>query len=400
MEAAHHGELSLVWLSFKVEEWRELPNQPGVYRFYDKRGKLLYIGKAKALVKRVGSYFQKSHTLSGKTRRMIAQISYIMYTEVRSEHDALLLENNLIKAHQPKYNILLRDDKSYPYLCVQDEPFSRLLSVRRTKKGEGQYIGPYTNGRAMWHLLHTVRQMCKLRTCNYDLSAKHIQQRKYKVCLEYHIGNCRGPCEGLQSEAEYEKEIAQAISILKGRMSTVRQHLQEELSEAVTGLRFEEAQKLKDKLASLSKLQSHSVVANPALGDMDVCTVIDKDEQLYVNYMRIVEGRLVVSDTAALKLPIEEEAAELLPRLLIHLREKYDSHSQEVLLNLPVASWKKGLRLYCPQQGDKKRLVEMSLQNAQTESRRPKKAIATKRSEKILRQLQRELTATSSYRDI
>ena len=358
-------KLSLIWLSFSATDWKKLPNQPGVYRFYNKKGELLYVGKAKALAKRVGSYFQQSHALSGKTRRMVAQISYIMYTEVQSEHDALLLENNLIKAHQPKYNILLRDDKSYPYLCIRNEPFSRILAVRHTKKSEGQYIGPYTNGRAMRHLLYTVRQMCKLRSCNYDLSKKYIKERKYKVCLEYHIGNCKGPCEGLQSEAEYEKEVTQATAILKGRVSTVRKHLREELNTTTKALRFEEAQKLKEKINTLEKLQSRSIVVNPVVGDIDVCTVVEKNERLYVNYMQIKEGRVVVSDTAVLKLLIEESITDLLPLLLIQLREKYNSHSQEVLVNLSVLSWEKGLRLHYPKQGDKRRLVEMSLQNAQ-----------------------------------
>ena len=391
MHTKEASALSLTWLSFSATEWRQLPDRPGVYRFYDKKGKLLYVGKAKVLAKRVGSYFQQNRILSGKTRRMVAQISYIMHTEVQSEHDALLLENNLIKAQQPKYNILLRDDKSYPYLCIRQEPFSRLLPVRQRKKGEGQYIGPYTNGRAMRYLLHTVRHLCKLRTCNYDLSKKYIQQRKYKVCLEYHIGNCRGPCEGLQTEAEYEREVAQAASILKGKMNTVREYLREELRAATAALRFEEAQKLKEKLSALEQLQSRSVVANPTIDDLDVCTVVEKNERLHINYMQIVEGRVVLSDTAVLKLLIEEKVEDLLPLLLMQLREKYDSHSQEVLVNLPVLSWEKDLRLYFPKKGDKKRLVDMSLQNAQNKGQELRKRTTRRRSEKILRQVQREL---------
>lgn len=383
-------ELSVAWISFGVEEWKKLPPTPGVYRFYDDSGQLLYVGKAKALSKRVGSYFQKTTALDRKTRRMIGQIAYIMYTEVPSEHDALLLESNLIKTHQPKYNILLRDDKNYPYVCVSSEPFPRLLKVRRSEKGKGLYLGPYTHGRSLRYLLHTVQDMCKLRTCNYDLSEKNIKKRKYKVCLEYHIGNCKGPCEGLQSKEHYDKEITTAVAILKGRLGNLRKHLRQALSEAMAQLRFEEAQQLKEKLAALEQLHSRSVVSNPALGDLDACTLVGTGSNMQANYMQIIEGRVIMSHTISLKLPIKEEPAEVLRLVLMQLREKYLSNSREILVNIPVASWQPGLRIHCPQQGDKKKLVALSLQNAWAKAHSPK-SHPQKRSAKILRQIQREL---------
>ena len=382
---------SLLWLSFSVEEWRALPPRPGVYRFYDKDGDLLYVGKANKLSQRVGNYFRKSRTISGKTRLMVKQIFYIMYTEVDSAHDALLLENNLIKAHQPKYNILLRDDKTYPYMCITEEPFPRLLILRQRKQQKGLYIGPYTRSRGIRYLREGLQRIHKLRNCNYDLSPKNIQEGKYKVCLEYHLGNCRGPCEGLQTESEYEEELKQAISILKGRAQRVTQDLRKELSEASSRLHYEEAQRIKDKLSALDQLHSRSIVANPRLGNMDVCTMIRSNSSLYINYMQIVGGSIIMSNTYTTDLLIEEKDEEIFALLLIQLRETHESTHQEILVNLPIKSWDKGLHIQYPKQGDKKKLVELSLQNLVNKQKSDPKTHIEKRKAKILRQLQREL---------
>ena len=385
---------SLKWLSFGTKEWRLLPNHPGVYRFYDKNEQLLYVGKAKALVKRVGSYFQNNRLLSGKTRRMVAQIDRIMYTEVPSEHDALLLENNLIKAHKPKYNILLRDDKTYPYLCFTKEPFPRLITLRRRGKVQGRYIGPYTSSYAMKHMREELQRSYKLRSCKYDLSEKPIQAKKYKVCLEYHMGNCLGPCEGLQSEAAYAKEVEQALLVLKGKGRLIQENLRRARDNAAGALHFEEAQRLQHKLTSLAKLQSRSVVVSAQLNSLDVCTLSTNGDIVHVNYMQVVEGAIVISDTFTTHMLVDEEPAKLLGQLLLQLRQRYASAHKEILVNLSVSSWAEDVHIHCPKQGDKRHLVELSLQNTLKE----RLVTPKKRPEKVLRQLQRELRLASPPR--
>ena len=381
---------ALVWLSFKATEWQHLPNRPGVYRFYNEKGDLLYVGKSKKLHRRVGDYFRKDQGANAKTRHMVQQIHHIMYTEVGSEHDALLLENNLIKAHQPKYNILLRDDKNYPYICVTNEDFPRIFITRRRQK-QHLYIGPYTHNKGLRHLIEHLQRMFMIRSCNYDLSPQHIETQKYKVCLEYHLGNCKGPCEGLQNASAYQIELQQAISILKGKVKSVENTLRQSLSKAVSTLDYEEAQHLKEKISALEQFKSRSIIVSPHLGSLDVCTLSRRQSTLYINYMQVVDGRIVISNTYQATLAIEEQEADIFSLLLIQLREKHTSEHREVLVNLPIQSWSKDLRIHCPKQGDKKKLVELSLQNLlHRQSHEPKKD-PQKRGKKILRQLQRVL---------
>ena len=379
-------------LRLPASQWQDLPSCIGVYRFYDEAQRLLYVGKAKSLQKRVSSYFQQGRSLSQRTRRMAAQIAYIIYTELATEHDALLLENNLIKTHQPHYNILLRNNSAYPYLFLSAEPFPRLLSVRNLKnKKPGMYIGPFTNRRAMWHLMHEVRQMCKLRSCSLDLSKKNIQANKYRVCLEYHIGNCKGPCQGFQNEENYLKDIAQAESILKGKLRQVRERLKQERKQAVAEYRFEEAHRIQEALSSLDKLQSRSVVSNHKLKNLEVCTLVGEGMRFFANYMHVAEGQVILSDNVTLSPPIEELAEDLLIQTICQLRDRHGSMGKEILSNIAVENWSKELQVHVPQRGDKYQLVLLSVANVKRQRAQTFNQSTLPRAAKLLRQVQREM---------
>lgn len=341
-----------------------LPDSPGVYRFYNDESKLIYVGKAKSLKKRVTSYFTKSNGLSRKTRKLVSEISKIEYTLSNTEFDALLLENNLIKQNQPKYNILLKDDKTFPYLCILNERFPRIISTRKYIPKQGEYFGPYASVVAMKSVLELIRKLYTIRTCSLLLSESNINQKKFKVCLEFHIGNCKGPCEGLQPEEEYLTDIEQARHILKGNLSAVEKHFQFHMKHAADSLSFEKAQFFKDKLQVLERFQSKSLVVNRALTDIDVISISSKDEYAYVNYMLIKEGAIIYSKTIEIKKQLEEPDDELLALTLLDLRAKTNSTNATVLSNLPVPLMSAGLENIIPKIGDKKKLVSLSLKNA------------------------------------
>lgn len=341
-----------------------LPDSPGVYRFYNDESKLIYVGKAKSLKKRVTSYFTKSHGLSRKTRKLVSEISKIEYTLSNTEFDALLLENNLIKQNQPKYNILLKDDKTFPYLCILNERFPRIISTRKYIPKQGEYFGPYASVVAMKSVLELIRKLYTIRTCSLLLSESNINQKKFKVCLEFHIGNCKGPCEGLQPEEEYLTDIEQARHILKGNLSAVEKHFQFHMKHAADSLSFEKAQFFKDKLQVLERFQSKSLVVNRALTDIDVISISSKDEYAYVNYMLIKEGAIIYSKTIEIKKQLEEPDDELLALTLLDLRAKTNSTNVTVLSNLPVPLMSAGLENIIPKIGDKKKLISLSLKNA------------------------------------
>lgn len=341
-----------------------LPDSPGVYRFYNDESKLIYVGKAKSLKKRVTSYFTKSNGLSRKTRKLVSEISKIEYTLSNTEFDALLLENNLIKQNQPKYNILLKDDKTFPYLCILNERFPRIISTRKYIPKQGEYFGPYASVVAMKSVLELIRKLYTIRTCSLLLSESNINQKKFKVCLEFHIGNCKGPCEGLQPEEEYLTDIEQARHILKGNLSAVEKHFQFHMKHAADSLSFEKAQFFKDKLQVLERFQSKSLVVNRALTDIDVISISSKDEYAYVNYMLIKEGAIIYSKTIEIKKQLEEPDDELLALTLLDLRAKTNSTNVTVLSNLSVPLMSAGLENIIPKIGDKKKLIFLSLKNA------------------------------------
>lgn len=347
-----------------IKQARLLPELPGVYRFYDPSDKLLYVGKARNLKKRVSSYFGKSSALNRKTRQMIQETARIEFTVSPSEFDALLLENNLIKQHQPRYNILLRDDKTYPYLCITREPFPRILYTRKYDPSAGEYFGPYSSVSALKTVLDLVRRLYTIRTCTLPLTEESIRSGKFKVCLEYHIGNCKGPCEGLQSEAAYNEDISMARHILKGNLNMVRKYFQEHMERAAADLAFEKAQYFKDKIDLLDKFQAKSIVVNKNLSDIDVVTAIDGPGFVYINFLQIKEGAIVFSRTLEIQKKLNESVGDILNLALVELRQQAHSCNKEVISNIPINLLDKDLKNTIPKAGDKKKLVDLSLKNA------------------------------------
>ncbi len=342
---------------------KKLPRKPGVYRFYNREGKLIYVGKAKDLRARVSSYFQSLSGQNRKTQKMVSQIETIEFTIVNSEFDALLLENNLIKKNQPKYNILLKDDKSFPFICVVNERFPRIYSVRNPIPGKGKYYGPYTSVRAMKTILELFRNIYTLRTCNLNLSEKHIASRKYKVCLEYHIGKCKAPCIGLQDEEDYMREADQARYILKGHMKPAKSYFKKEMAKASDEMAFEEAQQMKEKLQILDMFQSKTVIVNPDISDVDVFGVVSDEKRAYINYLRIVNGSIVLSKTVEVRKKLAESDEEVLGPVAFELRTKYHSISTEILTNVSLTYFE-DVQHKIPKIGDKKKLVDLAIKNA------------------------------------
>ncbi len=341
-----------------------LPESPGVYRFYNETDELIYVGKAKSIRKRVSSYFNKQAGVNRKTLRLVSEIARIDYTISNTEFDALLLENNFIKQNQPKYNILLKDDKTFPYICILRERFPRIIYTRKYNPGQGEYFGPYSSVVAMKNVLDLVRKLYTIRTCNLLLSEQNIEQKKFKICLEYHIGNCKGPCEGLYDEESYLKEIEQARNILKGNISIVYDYFTQEMKAAAAAMEFERAQFYKDKLDTLERFQSKSLVVNRALTDIDVFTITSQEAYAYVNYLQIKEGSIVFSKTVELKKKLDEPDEELLSLAVVEMRQQTGSTNRTVFSNTPVIALEEGIENVIPKIGDKRKLVELSLKNA------------------------------------
>ena len=340
-----------------------LPSDPGVYRYYDKKGGLLYVGKAKNLKKRVSSYFNKNQ-VGYRTRLMVSKIERIETTVVNSEYDALLLENNLIKEHQPFYNILLKDDKSYPWICIKKEPFPRIFLTRNLVKDGSEYYGPYAKVRQAKALIDVIKNLYKLRTCNLNLSQGKINEGKYKVCLEYHIKNCEGACEGLETEENYTEKIDAIRGIIKGDFRKAKQYLEEEMYRYAGKLEFENAQMSKEKLQILENYQTHTTIINPNIDDVDVFGMVSDDEAAYVNYFKIKNGSIVQSYTAEVRKMLEESDEEILEEVLIEIRRKFDSRSVEIFLPFHLNIEIPSVKLIVPKVGDKKRIVELSEKNA------------------------------------
>ena len=340
-----------------------LPDSPGVYQYYDSEASLLYVGKAKNLKKRVASYFTKNQH-SGKTRVMISKIAEIRHIVVNTESDALLLENNLIKEYQPRYNVLLRDDKSYPWICLKKESFPRVFPTRRMIKDGSEYFGPYTSMKTVRTLLDLIKSVYPLRTCNYDLAQEKIAAGKYKRCLEFHLGNCLGPCEGLQSAQEYDRQIEDIRQIIKGNFGSSLNYFKQEMKTAASALEFEKAQRIKEKLEILQNYQARSTVVNPKISNVDVFTILTDTTHAYVNFLQLAHGLIVRSHTLEIKKQLDEEEPELLRLALVELRQRFGSTSREVYLPFPLELGDE-IKISIPKLGEKKKLMDLSFRNAQ-----------------------------------
>ena len=342
---------------------KTLPSEPGVYRYYDKNENLLYVGKAKNLKKRVLSYFNK--TLSGyRTRIMVGKINRLETTIVNSEYDALLLENNLIKEHQPFYNVMLKDDKTYPWICIKNEDFPRIFLTRNKIKDGSEYFGPYAKVRPAKILLDTIKHIYKLRTCNLNLSPKKIEEGKYKVCLEFHIKNCEGPCEDLESKEDYDQKIDAIRGIVKGDFRRAKEYLINQMTKYASNLQFENAQLIKERLDILEDYQVKHTVVNPDIDDVDVFGMTSDETAAYVNYFKIRNGNIIQSFTTEIKKMLGETDEEIMEEALIEIRQKFDSDSKEVLLPFHLTVEIPNVKLIVPKVGDKKRIVELSEKNA------------------------------------
>lgn len=342
---------------------QSLPGKPGVYQYFDKHEKILYVGKAKDLKKRVSSYFTKTHD-SAKVRVMVGKIEDIRVIEVETELDALLLENNLIKEHQPRYNILLRDDKTYPWLCIKKEPFPRIFSTRNRVQDGSEYFGPYASGKVLKNMLDLIRHLYPIRTCSLNLSKANIEAGKFKVCLEYHIGNCLGPCEGFQSESDYLRNIDLVRSIVKGNLKGVRTDLVTEMQRMANEMAFEQAQKVKEKLDLLDKYQARSTVVSPTIQDAEVFSVYSDVQSGFVNYLKIVDGALIQSYNIELRKRLDESDEELLRLGMVEIGSIFPERSKEIYSSIALETVWKDTKLHVPQRGEKKELIDLSLRNA------------------------------------
>lgn len=374
-----------------------LPDSPGVYRFYSSEDTLIYVGKAKSLKKRVSSYFNKLEGVNRKTQRLVSEIERIEYTLSGTEFDALLLENNLIKQNQPKYNILLKDDKTFPYICILKEPFPRVIYTRKYIPEQGEYFGPYSSVVAMKNILELARKLYTIRTCHLALTPANIEQKKFKVCLEYHIGNCKGPCEGLQNEADYLKDIDQIRSILKGQVSIVEKYFSSQMNAAATAMQFERAQFFKEKLDYLERFQTKSLVVNRDITDVDVITLISSEEYSYTNYMVIREGAIIYSKSIELKKKLEETDEELISLTLLEMQGQSRSGNNVVFSNIPINLLPEGTENVIPKIGDKRKLVMLSQKNAMELQRERELLRAEKKTRKneVLTILQKDMQLPS-----
>jgi len=339
-----------------------LPDSPGVYQYYDKNGKILYVGKAKNLKKRVSSYFNKSHD-SHRIDVMVKKIHDIKHIVVNSETDALLLENNLIKKYQPRFNVMLKDDKTYPWICIKNERFPRVFPTRRLIKDGSEYYGPFTSFKTVNTLLDLIKGLYQLRTCNYDLAEEKIRNGKYKVCLEYHLGNCKGPCEGLQAEKQYNENIEAIRNIVKGNFKDSLQLFHLQMKEHAEKMEFEDAQRIKEKIHVLENYQSKSTVVNPRINNVDVFSIVSDEGFGYVNFLQISHGAIIRSHTIEMKKKLDETDKELLELGIIEIRQRFSSMSREIYVPFKVDVGEE-IKITVPKLGDKKSIVDLSHRNA------------------------------------
>ena len=381
---------------------RTLPEDPGVYQFYDANESILYIGKAKNLKRRVSSYFNKNHEY-GKTRVLVKKIAAIKHIVVPTESDALLLENNLIKKYRPRYNVLLKDDKSYPFICIKNERFPRIFTTRKVIKDGSEYFGPYTSMRTVRTLLDLINSVYPLRTCNYDLSDTNIRAGKYKLCLEYHLGNCKGPCEGLQSIAEYDVQVNDIKEILKGDFKSSLHYFKRQMVAFAEQMKFEEAQQMKDKIEVLENYQVKTTIVNPKINNVDVFSIISDDAFAYVNFLQLSFGSIIRSHTMEIKKKLEETDAQLLQLAVVEIRQRFKSESKELYLpfNILVSD---NLKVTTPKLGDKKKILELSERNAkffrQEQFKQIKIIDPDRHSNRIMAQMHKDLRLSKEPRYI
>ena len=377
-------------LALKV---KALPSSPGVYQYLDENGTIIYVGKAKNLKNRVSSYFNKNQE-NRKTILLVRRIVDLHYIVVDTENDALLLENNLIKKYQPKYNIQLKDDKTYPWICIKREPFPRVFSTRRLVRDGSQYFGPYTNVKVLNTLLTLLKELFPIRNCNFDLSASNVKKGKFKVCLEYHIGNCKGPCEGKESEEEYQQYIQQIANISKGNLTPVFELLEQKMHYHAEKYEFELAQKMKEKMDILDRYRSKSTIVSPTIDKVDVITLKEDEKSFFVNYLVISNGSIIHGYTTEIKKKLDEKKEDIIGFVLPEFREPFQSDSKEIIvaehLNLKID----GLQFFVPQRGDKKQLIDLSLRNVsyyKLEKLKQEKIINPERhTERILEKIKKD----------
>ncbi|MEY3500608.1 MAG: excinuclease subunit UvrC [Bacteroidota bacterium] len=379
-----------------------LPDGPGVYQYYDKEGKILYVGKAKNLKKRVASYFNKIHD-TAKTNVLVKKIVTIKHIVVPTETDALLLENNLIKTLQPRYNVLLRDDKTYPWICIKKEPFSRIFPTRRMVKDGSEYFGPYTSFKTVNTILELIKELYPLRTCNYDLSKNNIETHKFKVCLEYHIGNCKGPCEGYESLEKYQKQVDAIREILKGNFKESMKDFKKVMTDLASEMHFEEAQKIKEKIEILENYQSRSTIINPKITNIDVFSIVSDESAAFINFLQISHGSIIRSHTMEIKKKLDETDEELLELAIIELRERFQLLSKEIIVPFEV-DLGENIKITVPQLGDKKQILELSIRNAKfyrIEQLKQLQIVDPERhSNRIMAQMQKDLRLHEEPRHI
>lgn len=371
-----------------------LPESPGVYQYVNKENEIIYVGKAVNLKRRVSSYFNKYQT-SNKVRALVKQIADIKYIVVPSEQDALLLENSLIKKHQPRYNILLKDDKTYPWICIKNEPFPRVFYTRRFVHDGSLYYGPYTYLPAMKTVLDLIHNIYGIRTCNNKLTEDAIKSGKYKVCLDYHIKKCKGCCEGYQTEEEYRENIKEIKLILKGEMSVLEKYILDEMGKAAEEMRFEDAQKMKEKLYLLSQYKSKNTIVSPILTNIDVFSIEIDDNNAYINFLKVMEGTISQAYTFEYKIQTEEEESEILASAIVEMRQKFQSLSREIIVPYPISFELDNVTITVPQKGDKKKLLDLSIKNVKQyrfdRIKQAEKFNPEQRAMKLLTELQKVL---------
>ncbi len=340
-----------------------LPETPGIYKYFDKEGALIYIGKAKSLKKRVSSYFNKNHYENRKTAIMVSRICNIEFTLVETEIDALLLENSLIKKFQPKFNINLKDDKTYPFICVKNEPFPRIFPTRNPIKDGSEYFGPYASGTMMHTILDLIKTIYPLRNCSFNLSKKNITELKFKTCLEFDIGNCKAPCVGLMNEEEYNQNIKNIKSILKGNLSEVKIHLKTLMQCASGELKFEEAARYKRKLDVLENYQSKSTIVTGIMNDVDIFSIVSDEKFAFINYLKVSNGIIIQTQTFEVKKKLDETDEELLGFAIAEVREEYHSTSKEIIVPFELDWSDDKIDIIVPKAGDRRKLLDLSLKN-------------------------------------
>ncbi len=370
-----------------------IPHEPGVYQYLDENGKVIYVGKAKDLRKRVSSYFTKEQ--SGKVRVLVQRIRDVKIIVVSSESEALLLENNLIKELQPRYNILLKDDKSYPWICIKNEAFPRVFSTRNIVQDGSEYFGPYASGRMMKTLLELIRQLYPLRSCSLNISESALKRGQYKVCLEYHLGNCKGPCEGLQSREEYDEMIREIRLIIKGQLQGLLRKMKKRMMQYAENQEFENAQEIKEKLQILENYRSKSTVVGISISNVDVFSIIDEAAVAWVNFIKVVEGVVILSHSVEVKKKLDESAADILSIAINQLRLRFGNGANEIVLPFKIENPPEGVKITVPQKGEKKQLLDLSENNAlhfKMETEKQRSLVDPERHQKrVLQQLQKDL---------